>query len=439
MKTNTSSGFRRALAGEVRQWLAEGLISNEQAEKLGARYRLAELASESSARLITSVFALGMLLIACGIAAFVAYNWEDMPDWSKIALITGLMLGAHGAGYWLWFEKDRPWIGHALVALGSGIFFADIALIAQIYNISSDGRGAYAALGLGAGAVALALRSTPSFLIASCGALAWATTWPFDRDEPLALFGVAFPIFYLALTVIHVVRSRSRLSLAAGYGVSVLLAIAALDRYIDVSDFVAHFILIFGMLAPLIGSLLDRENARSEFSGLLFWLGLLLLTGAAYVFSFHEAADDICREIEKNGESRQVEFVLACAIGLLMTALAGWREWRCFGSGSNWAHAPLIVILPAAVLLACLYHPLALIVAANLALLFWAAFGLKTGVEAGRNGRFWYGLLLVNLDVLSRFLEYDTDLLIKAAAFLVAGVVVIAGGVWFERRKRRTS
>lgn len=439
MKTNPSSGFRRILAGEVRQWLAEGLISSEQAAKLGARYRLGELASESSARLITSIFALGMLLIACGVAAFVAYNWEDMPDWSKIALVTGLLLGAHGAGYWLWFAKDRPWIGHALVSLGSGIFFADIALIAQVYNISSDGRGAYAALGLGAGAVALSLRSTPNFLIASCGAFAWAMTWPFDRDLPLALMGVAFPLFYLVLSALHVFRTRSRLSLAVGYGVSVLLVIAALDRCIAVGDFAAHFVLIFGMLAPLIGSLLDREGARSEFAGLLFWLGLLLLTGATYVFSFHEAADDICREIEKNGASRQGEFVLACAIGLLLTALAGWRERRCFGRAPDWARSPLIAIVPAAVLLPCLYHPLALVVFANLALLFWAAFGLHTGVEAGRNGRFWYGLLLVNLDVLSRFLEYDTNLLIKAGAFLLAGVAVIAGGVWFERRKRRAA
>jgi hypothetical protein len=50
---------------------------------------------------------------------------------------------------------------------------------------------------------------------------------------------------------------------------------------------------------------------------------------------------------------------------------------------------------------------------------------------------FWPGVLLLVLLVVSRFFEYESNLMWKAAAFLVCGLGIIGGGLWFESYLRR--
>jgi hypothetical protein len=50
---------------------------------------------------------------------------------------------------------------------------------------------------------------------------------------------------------------------------------------------------------------------------------------------------------------------------------------------------------------------------------------------------FWAGTLFTVLLILSRFLEYDTSLLTKSAAFTICGVAMIAAGISYENHLRR--
>jgi hypothetical protein len=45
---------------------------------------------------------------------------------------------------------------------------------------------------------------------------------------------------------------------------------------------------------------------------------------------------------------------------------------------------------------------------------------------------FWLGSLYLVLLILSRFLEYETSLLVKSVAFLACGVTVIIAGIQYE-------
>ena len=73
----------------------------------------------------------------------------------------------------------------------------------------------------------------------------------------------------------------------------------------------------------------------------------------------------------------------------------------------------------------------------NLAALILAAVIIGVGLIAERRLAFWLGSLYVVLLILSRFLEYDTSLLVKSAAFLVCGVAVIVAGISYEKYLRR--
>ncbi len=72
--------------------------------------------------------------------------------------------------------------------------------------------------------------------------------------------------------------------------------------------------------------------------------------------------------------------------------------------------------------------------------LFVLAVGLiRDGLAADGRFTFWGGMVLLVLGIISRMLEYDTDLLLKSFVFVVCGAGVIAAGLWFERQKSRSS
>jgi hypothetical protein len=50
---------------------------------------------------------------------------------------------------------------------------------------------------------------------------------------------------------------------------------------------------------------------------------------------------------------------------------------------------------------------------------------------------FWIGTLFTVLLIISRFLEYETSLLTKSAAFTLCGVAMIAAGIAYENHLRR--
>jgi hypothetical protein len=82
---------------------------------------------------------------------------------------------------------------------------------------------------------------------------------------------------------------------------------------------------------------------------------------------------------------------------------------------------------------------LAFVMLANLAALIIAAVLIDTSLIDERRSLFWLGSLYVVLMILTRFLEYETSLLVKSAAFLACGAAVIFAGIKYEQYIRRKS
>jgi uncharacterized membrane protein len=64
---------------------------------------------------------------------------------------------------------------------------------------------------------------------------------------------------------------------------------------------------------------------------------------------------------------------------------------------------------------------------------------IRQSVENSRRLPFWSGIIVIVLQISSRMLEYDTDLLLKAFIFVLCGIGVIVAGLWFERYMHQTS
>ncbi|MFN5991481.1 MAG: DUF2157 domain-containing protein, partial [Dolichospermum sp.] len=67
-----------------------------------------------------------------------------------------------------------------------------------------------------------------------------------------------------------------------------------------------------------------------------------------------------------------------------------------------------------------------------LAILVWGL--IQEGLKLRNRNTFWCGMLLFTLQIISRVLEYDTDVLFRALVFASCGYSLIAAGLWFERR-----
>src|SRR5262249_2670997 len=141
--------------GDIEKIRQAGLITVEQETRIIEHFKLAE----ESSRFLTVVSIIGAVLVACGITLLIAANWQEIPRGLQIGAGLVLMLGADAFGWFLRERKGYLKSGEALHLGGSGLFLANIALIGQIYNISTRPPNAFLLWWVGIAALPWLLRS----------------------------------------------------------------------------------------------------------------------------------------------------------------------------------------------------------------------------------------------------------------------------------------
>jgi uncharacterized membrane protein len=139
-----------------------GLITAEQQQQIVERFKLKEEPNKA----LTIFSFVGAVLIVCGIILLISAHWDQIPRGIKIVVGLALMLGAHGAG---WYLREIQGIyrktGEALHLVGSGLFLGNIALIGQIYHLSSRLPNAFLLWWAGIGALPWLLRSKAQHIL----------------------------------------------------------------------------------------------------------------------------------------------------------------------------------------------------------------------------------------------------------------------------------
>ena len=133
-----------------------GFITAQQQSQIVGHFKL----KEESSRALTIFSFVGAVLVVCGILLLIGAHWDQIPRGIKIAVGLSLMLGAHGAG---WYLREIQGVykktGEALHLVGSGLFLGNIALIGQIYHLSSRPPNAFLLWWAGIAALPWVLRS----------------------------------------------------------------------------------------------------------------------------------------------------------------------------------------------------------------------------------------------------------------------------------------
>lgn len=371
---------------------AEGTLAPAQrqrvAERLAARL---DAPRDRTGRLISILAACGGVLMGAGVLYLIGYNWESFGRGLKLALIFGLWILVHAAGWWLAEGGGRaPHVGRALTLLGILCFGAALFLVAQIYHLSAH------------------------FPWSVC--LWWA---------------LSVPLLFL---------TRSRAIQVVLTGLFLLWAFWHAAVWYEDQDAIiqswkvesAGQFLLGGALALLFGALAAWAEVSRHARFAAPWRSLCL-TGvllSGYLCSFEGLADSSAARAHPWIVLAPCLLATACALPVLGVALVrgshGALRDECLGA--------LALLLLFALL--CWGAPELLPLAGNLLLLAAIALLVWHGTRIRSAGHVNLALVCFGLLVVTRYCEYLWDKLSGAYAFLGAGALLFGLGWFLERRRR---
>lgn len=474
-----SEQFRRQLRREAEQWRVDGLIQPPQYDRMSEQYQFESLEAGARDRFILVLLGLGSILLGLGIITFVAANWQAVSRAGKLTLLLSLFLVANATGFYL---LKRPldalgqerWphrLGHGLLLLGALVLGANLALSGQLFHRTGAAYELCLVWGLGVLLMAFGLRLTSLGLLAILlmGIGYW---WGIQEISSTGtLMGLSLLMRYMPLVAgglftLLAYWCRSRLIFGAGAIALVSsLEVAIADAAHQISGIPGMALAIAFSLPPALlwsyddalwWRLLNRPLPLTRsFREAAQALSLVFLTGLTYLLSFHHFWQV---PPDQPAFSKQLSTLLADGaplvlnpnlLGLTALTLLSWFYLAYpRHRGSTWGlaqrDAVMLLLISAVGLIALCNWSIQPIpnlgtYLYNVLLFLLAASCIRQGLAKGNRILFWYGMITLILQILSRILEYDTGLLLKSVVFLLCGVGVMLVGLWFERYVRTLS
>lgn len=464
-----SEKFRRQLRQESEQWWAEGMIDAALYEKLADRYQFQHLEREASSRFVAILMGLGAVLLGLGAITFVAANWQEWSRSFKVIVLLSCFIGVNAVGFHLWrrptSQKGQQWLGQALLLLGAMLLGANMGLMSQMFHQTGELYELFLVWGLGVAAMAYSLRLTSLSVLAlilvnlgySGGWFNWQLWEQFSwtsllvQHMPLVTSIGFVPLAYWCRS--RVIFGLSAMTIAT----SLIFNLKPLSSGIVTSGWLPA--IAFGVPIALLWAYSDRLWQRlstsltatpalasrtvttDPFQSIARSLSIWVLGIVGYLLSFRWLWEDYSGY--RDGALANWHWQpLIDAVLLAIVAGLGWLHLsyqlrrdllRVQEKAINSGTIALTLILMTIVFFCHSLLPGLGVLAFNL-ILFVLALGLiRDGLALASRHTFWGGMVLLVLGILSRMLEYDTGLLIKAIVFALCGVGVMAAGIWFER------
>jgi uncharacterized membrane protein len=310
------------------------------------------------------------------------------------------------------------------------VFGASIFLIAQMYHLRGEPYVAFGVWTLGALALAYATFSSPTMLLVCVTSLVWAVGWISTHPHDFSWYPIALCIVCIPFLACRCCLTFTGLLFAAG---AVVLTAADRDSAEEWSVFLGLFAI--GALYRGLGLCLEGMGDPTRRMSLpALRIGGLVVSLTAYSLSWHIEPEHNS-VIENLWVAEGWLWVVLLGI-VYIAAAASWFAALKRPSGEGARRVKHLTMLVAALLVTAgiaVGHNILLSVTANLALLAIAGGLLWEAVVAGQRQEFWLGLGLLVLVIVSRFLEWDTHLMVKSAVFILCGIGVTLGGVRFEK------
>ncbi len=384
--------FAGQLSRESETWVAEGIVSAEQAAAIRSRY--ADQREERRGSATTALAVIGAVAVGFGVIGFVAANWEELSHGVRLVLLTAAVAGSYAAGFQLRDRTGgRPRVGEALYLLGVLLFGATIFLVGQMYHVE-----AHDPLGLllwagGAIATALVVRSRAIAAAAVLIFTAWVG-WEFGlalEDGDVSFAGLpVVAVFYggalYGLATFAQARIREHWFATSGFpeagrGVGLPVAAAGL------------FVFTFSAATK------ELVHADEELGGLLL-AAFLVVAGLAFV-----SAGALAFSRRPSGRY-EAGMLVAMVAATLAAVLVG-------GNGDAWA--VVFNVLFAALALGIIY----------------------TGFLSDEAWLVNMGVAFVAVDLVARYFDVFWSALPRSVGLIGAGLLVLGIAYVLERQRKR--
>lgn len=376
--------------GDVQKLQEAGLISDEQRQKIVEHFKL----KEDSNRFLVIISFVGAVLVAGGIVLLIAANWDGIPRGVK--LITGLilMLGAHAGGWWLReVRPDYHKTGEALHLLGSLLFLGNIALVGQIYHLSSRAPNAFLLWWAGIAALPWLLRSKAQHLLAL---LAFGLWFGFELNQEDSLIRLRDECQVLAYSLLGLVY----------VGLGYVLRNGAFASFSKVTERLGLLVcMLFAYPLTWPGFLDDYNQVVTGSNLILPALAALVIALVAFG----------AKNLDLGRQWRWTwGLALAVAAGLLAVAfyVPHERGWLHFGE-----FTPVNATAAGAMFVFCLLQ-------------------IQVGLQERSTFLVNLGVVFVALDIIAMYIGLFGTMARTGLMFVVSGAFLIVFGVYLERKRR---
>lgn len=368
-----------------------GLISTEQRDKIIAHFGL----EEDGGRFVAIISFIGAVLVAAGVALLISAHWNEIPRGVKLAGGLMLMLAAQGGGWWLRAaRKNYPKTGEALHFAGSLLFLGNIALVGQIYHLSSRPANAFLLWWLGLAALPWLLRSAAQFALLLLGMGIWLGVEINDATSLIRFDDERQVLVYALLGLVYT-------------GCGFLLRRSSYQNFSVVAEtFGLAVFTIFSYPLTWAGFLSWGDREAEWNSWFLPMLGALAATLAVLG----------CRQIASIPRQWRFTWGATLAGAAILLVLANWvpqqDTWHWFG------------------------HMTPLNTVAAIALFIYGLLQIQIGVQVGSRFLVNLGVAVIGLDLIATYIGLFGSMAFTGMMFIVSGVFLILFAVFLEKKRR---
>ncbi len=193
--------YAEKLRNEVRNWLAAGLIDQTAAQQL-----IHDIDQRQKKRSFANVLAIfGGVLLAAGLIAFVASNWDGMPRYLRVVVLVAAIWFSYAASIFTKL-RNHPYLSDIFLMVGIVAFGASIMLIGQIYQLQGRNEDALLVWMIGGLLTVLGTRSISALATTILVSCAWMVSEHPVTDTSATVLNIGrfywFPLVWLVLAAI---------------------------------------------------------------------------------------------------------------------------------------------------------------------------------------------------------------------------------------------
>lgn len=435
-----SKRFLLSLKKELEFWKVEGIVSEEQAEKIKERYGLLEIQAKGiPSKLITAISIIGALLVGAGVILFISSNWQAIPKPIRLAMIFGIILAVNHFGYYLKYTKGNyPKTGSALLLLGSLLFGGGIWLVAQTYHITSRYHSGILFWSLGIVSISWLL-SLKTILVLSSGLLTLWTIWlSIDFSIPnylylILMLSIILPLCYRQKAKIALFISLLGILLWLGFGPCLVYFKESI--LLMIPCFLGSGVFLYSV--GLFHNLFERIE---RYQLIYKFLGALIFFIFAYILSFREASQEMARLISRPLPAPFwyiFGIITLLSLFAIATLFLSQKRPQYYSRISGYEIIMLILFLLFPISILTLSDFTFYAILSNLILLVLSIGIIFLGYYIGRASFVNLGFIFFGIHFLTRYIDWAYRYLPRSLFFIITGTILILIATFMEKKRRK--